>query len=57
MLSAVMIAAPPLGGPLVQRWGPGFVFQTAGVLVLLLGVIGFAWGPIFRQRKSSAAQN
>lgn len=47
LLSAVMLAAPPLGGLLVQRFGPGPVFAAAGLSILLLGAAGFAFGRAF----------
>lgn len=44
VLGAVMVGAPPLGGLLVQRWGPGEIFATVGLLVLLLGLTGLLFG-------------
>ncbi|NGZ76262.1 MFS transporter [Saccharibacillus alkalitolerans] len=53
LLSAVMIAAPPLGGMLVQMFGPGAVFGASGLGVLLLGTAGLAFGSIIWPQKSN----
>lgn len=44
VLGAVMIAAPLLGGLLVQQWGPGRVFAIAGLAVFGLGLTGLLFG-------------
>jgi len=44
VLGGVMIAAPPLGGLLVQQWGPGEVFAIVGLLVFMLGLTGLLFG-------------
>lgn len=44
VLGGVMIAAPPLGGLLVQQWGPGEVFAAVGLLIFVLGLIGLLFG-------------
>ncbi|GGN93789.1 MFS transporter [Saccharibacillus kuerlensis] len=46
-LSAVMVAAPPLGGVLIERFGLSAVFAGAGLTVLLLGAAGFAFGRLW----------
>ena len=55
VLGAVMIAAPPLGGLLVQQWGPSHIFAIAGLLVFVLGLTGLLFGrklwPIYSSRK------
>ncbi|MDO3410090.1 MFS transporter [Saccharibacillus sp. CPCC 101409] len=50
LLSAVMIAAPLLGGLLVERFGPGPVFGLAGLFVLLLGLAGLGFGRLLWPR-------
>ncbi|WP_051507081.1 MFS transporter [Saccharibacillus sacchari] len=44
VFGGVMIAAPPLGGLLVQQWGPGEVFAIVGLLVFMLGLTGLLFG-------------
>ncbi|MEJ8306244.1 MFS transporter [Saccharibacillus sacchari] len=44
VLGAVMIVAPPLGGLLIQQWGPGHIFAIAGLWVFALGLAGLLFG-------------
>ncbi|OWA36048.1 MFS transporter [Saccharibacillus sp. O16] len=47
LLGTVMIVAPPLGGGLVQHFGPALVFVLAGLFVLLLGLLGLMFRRTF----------
>lgn len=44
VLSVVMIAAPLLGGVLVQTAGPSRIFVNFGIVIMLIGVVGLLFG-------------
>ncbi|ANS76677.1 hypothetical protein AWM70_20570 [Paenibacillus yonginensis] len=55
VLSAVLIAAPLLGGTLVQTLGARLTFTVAGCFLSAVGLAGIGWGHRFWSRSSSAA--
>lgn len=53
VLGAVMIAAPLLGGALVQEAGPGRIFLSLGIVIAAIGLSGILFGKVFWPKSHS----
>jgi len=56
LMSAVMIAAPLLGGMLITLWGAFCTFALIGILILLIGTVPLMFPGLLKETQSGQAK-